>query len=262
MEDIHRIVPNLGGDSNFSYFGVYDGHGGRQIVDFLEESLENTVYQELKVEDDTSIQDRFARAFLITDMESKKSGITTSGATCVSALLHCEENKKKLYIANIGDSRAVLCIKEECSEGKSSCAFRAQRLSHDHTADDPSEQARIQAAGGFVTRGRVLGILAVARSFGDHGMKDFVTAQPYVCELDLLPHKHPFLIMACDGVWDVMSDQEAVDMVLEHCGVSNENEAESSKHDVTPSETAAEILVDEAIERGTGDNVTAIVVFF
>ena len=49
-------------------------------------------------------------AFLITDMESKKSGITTSGATCVSALLHHDqEGHKQLYIANVGDSRAVLC---------------------------------------------------------------------------------------------------------------------------------------------------------
>lgn len=49
-------------------------------------------------------------AFLITDMESKKSGITTSGATCVSALLHNDEKgHKQLYIANVGDSRAVLC---------------------------------------------------------------------------------------------------------------------------------------------------------
>lgn len=62
---------------------------------------------------------------------------------------------------------------------------------------------------------RVLGILAVTRSFGDHGMKDFVTAQPHVVEVDISAHGHcPFLIMACDGVWDVLTDQEACDLVL------------------------------------------------
>lgn len=86
------------------------------------------------------------------------------------------------------------------------CEYSAKRLSHDHTAEDPDEQARIQAAGGFVSRGRVLGILAVARSFGDHGMKDFVSAQPHLCEVELGDSegekssiKHPFFILACDG---------------------------------------------------------------
>ena len=50
-----------------------------------------------------------------------------------------------------------------------------------------------------MTRGRVLGILAVARSFGDHGMKDFVLAQPHICEVNLDLKHHPFLILACDG---------------------------------------------------------------
>ena len=61
MEDIHRIVPSLGGDENLSYFGVYDGHGGRQIADFLEETLENNIYQELRHHDDATIPQRIAR---------------------------------------------------------------------------------------------------------------------------------------------------------------------------------------------------------
>ncbi len=55
--------------------------------------------------------------------------------------------------------------------------YYGRRLTFDHRADDASEQLRVQRAGGFITRGRILGILAVSRSFGDHGMKDFVTAE-------------------------------------------------------------------------------------
>ena len=66
----------------------------------------------------------------------------------------------------------------------------------------------------------MLGILAVTRSFGDHGMKEYVTAEPYISVhlLDGLTSPYtevPFLILACDGLWDVMTDQEAVDLVLE-----------------------------------------------
>ena len=79
MEDCHRIIPNFNDDSNMAYFGVYDGHGGRNIVDFLEERLEQNILTELRMSDDASVQERLARAYLITDMQSRKCNITTSG---------------------------------------------------------------------------------------------------------------------------------------------------------------------------------------
>ena len=140
------------------------------------------------------------RAFLITDMNSRKMNITTSGATAVSVLLisgqgHLDSNSiligpqsKKLFVANVGDSRAVLVSSkridnsaqylDDNSEQSSTIppsGYFATRLTYDHRAEDIAEQNRIKEAGGFITRNRVLGILAVSRSFGDHGMKDFVT---------------------------------------------------------------------------------------
>jgi len=252
MEDVHRIVPRLGDDDSYSYFGVYDGHGGREIAEFLEEQLEKNIYVELQHDDDATIAERISRAFLITDAMSKQCNITTSGATAVCALLHNTPIGKTLYVGNVGDSRAVLCasIDEDGIQAGTDCGYVAQRLSHDHTADDPAEQERIKDSGGFVTRGRVLGILAVTRSFGDHGMKDFVIALPHTCTIELSQRgKCPFVILACDGVWDVMTDQEAVELVLEGFGDG-------------PYEGAAKMLVETAIERGTTDNVSAIVVFF
>lgn len=62
MEDCHRILPTLGdGLDNYSYFGIYDGHGGRQLVDFLEEALEQNISTELKVGDDACILERMTR---------------------------------------------------------------------------------------------------------------------------------------------------------------------------------------------------------
>jgi serine/threonine protein phosphatase PrpC len=89
------------------------GHGGRQIVDFMEEVLESNVKKELEVADQASIPERLARSFLITDMQSKSCNITTSGATAVVALIQSKQtangiSEKKLYCANVGDSRAVL----------------------------------------------------------------------------------------------------------------------------------------------------------
>jgi len=136
-------------------------------------------------------------------MQSKQLNISTSGATAVSVLLHSESSeldrrlKRTLYVANVGDARAVLVSSRKPNAGDASTeanesGFVATRLTFDHKAEDPTEQQRIKAAGtayvqllrltvtsalwtgGFCTRNRVLGILAVSRSFGDHGMKDFV----------------------------------------------------------------------------------------
>lgn len=180
------------------------------------------------------------RAFLITDMQSRKLNITTSGSTAVSVLLQQkvtagQVTSRQLTVANVGDSRAVLVSSKKPTDPEavfeSNHGYIATRLSYDHSAEDSSEQQRIKDAGGFITRNRVLGILAVSRSFGDHGMKDFVIgmivfvnlsllimclAEPYVTETNLLECGDcPMLIMACDGVWDVFSDQEAADLLLE-----------------------------------------------
>ena len=178
-------------------------------------------------------------------------------------------------------TRAVLCR-----------ARQGVRLTFDHKAEDPSEKTRVEAAGGFILRGRVLGILAVARSFGDHGMKEFVTAQPHTSATELptvrLQQQQqqrqkpaasdaaaaasatataaetvsaetadaggeqdcPFFILACDGVWDVLSDTEACELVLSEA----ERGAEGQQG-------AAAALVAEALRRGSTDNVTVLVVF-
>ena len=264
MEDCHRIVESLDSNPLLSYFGVYDGHGGRQIVDFLEESLENNISTELKLNDSADIPERLTRAFLITDMQSRRMDITTSGATAVSALLvaNNENSSKTLYVANVGDSRAVLACQSSSSSSSTNSNntnnIIAKRLSYDHRAEDESEQLRIKNSGGFVTRQRVLGILAVTRAFGDHGMKDFVTANPYVSTSILTNiHDYPFLILACDGVWDVFSDQDACDLILKTLEIAKTQgqgikEAESQ---------CAQILVQASIDKGSADNITAIVIF-
>lgn len=145
-----------------------------------------------------------------------------------------------LTTANAGDSRVVL-----------GHGGKATRLTHDHKVTDPLEVARIEGAGGFLYKGRVLGVLALTRSLGDHLLKRYVIAHPYVRQesLDLstaTAEKPSFLILACDGLFDVLSDQAAVNLVLNYSG---------EKSDV------ANHLVEEALRRGTTDNVTAIVVW-
>lgn len=137
-----------------------------------------------------------------------------------------------LHAANVGDARVVVSQNQT-----------ALRLSWDHRAEDPGEVERIEKAGGFVFRNRVLGILAVTRSLGDHAVKEFVIGAPHTSSLENA-RTGDFVILACDGLWDVFSDQEAIDMVLK----TKEGTSDVSK-----------VLVDEAIRRGSTDNITVVV---
>ncbi|CAM9445998.1 unnamed protein product [Pylaiella littoralis] len=237
MEDAHETVAHFDGDPRTSFFAVYDGHGGRGTVDFVSSRLEEILAEELRADNASSIKERITRAYGLTDCLSKEATVLTSGATAVTCLLKEKGGMVTIHAANIGDSRAVLAR-----------GGRAVRLTFDHKAEDASEEERVNAAGGFVLRNRVLGILAVSRSFGNQGMKELVTAVPYVSETRL-SSDCSFLILACDGVWDVFTDDDAVSYVTQ----AMERMAEAD---------IAGALVSESLARGSTDNITVVIVFF
>ncbi|RLN20175.1 hypothetical protein BBJ28_00014809 [Nothophytophthora sp. Chile5] len=116
-----------------------------------------------------------------------------------------EDQPTRLYVANVGDCRAVLCT----AEGT------AVDLTTDHKASLPAEQARIEASGGFVHNGRLDGILALSRGFGDlaHKQDGHLEVTPDVLEHLVVPADQ-FLLLASDGLFDVLTSQQAVNFVL------------------------------------------------
>ncbi|KAI9907588.1 hypothetical protein PsorP6_004354 [Peronosclerospora sorghi] len=161
-----------------------------------------------------------------------------------------------LYTVNLGDSRAVLC------RGGNGVA-----LTKDHKPDVPAERQRIERAGGYVSNvGGVFRVhtaagagfavqhecstyLAVSRAFGDRSLKvptPLVSWTPDVARFDVQADDL-FVIVACDGIWDVLSAQEAVDLVLGH---------------VDDAKAAADALVKAAYKKGSEDNLTATVIVF
>ncbi|KAI3403006.2 MgPP2CL-1 [Candida oxycetoniae] len=149
-----------------------------------------------------------------------------------------KNHKRMLYTSNVGDSRIILCRK-----GK------PYRLSYDHKASDINEINRIESSGGLVLKNRVNGVLAVSRSLGDSYMKDLVLGKPFTTSTEIIPQDE-FMIIACDGLWDVLSDSKACKYVKE-CfsrGYSVQNTAKK--------------LCQLAIDNSTTDNVTVMIVQF
>lgn len=140
-----------------------------------------------------------------------------------------------LYVANIGDTRCVL------SKGGN-----AERLTVEDRCDNPDEVSRIKAQGGFVSQDRVGGVLAVTRAFGDHSLKKAgVSAVPHILKYTLKPFDK-FMVIASDGVWDSISDQDAVN----YC-----------KDDIS-TKAIAQAIVKTSLDKGSKDNISCIVVRF
>ncbi|KAJ7925305.1 phosphatase 2C-like domain-containing protein [Mycena leptocephala] len=163
--------------------------------------------------------------------ESPTGKFTAEGA---SIAIPPSAARRVLYSANAGDARGVLCR-----------AGKAVRLTYDHKGSDKQEAKRITDAGGFVMSGRVNGVLAVTRSLGDSSMKEFVVGAPYTTETELCDEDE-FLILACDGLWDVTNDQAAVDLI----------------HGIDDAQVASQMLLKDAMANHTSDNVTVLVVRF
>ncbi|WVN88535.1 uncharacterized protein L203_103746 [Cryptococcus depauperatus CBS 7841] len=142
--------------------------------------------------------------------------------------------RRVLYTANVGDARAVLCR-----------GGQAVRLTYDHKGSDVQEAKRITDAGGFVMNNRVNGVLAVTRSLGDSSMKEFVVGSPYTTET-ILDENDEFLIVACDGLWDVADDQEAIELV----------------RFIDDPQEASQRLLDHALSNFSTDNLSIMVIRF
>lgn len=225
--------------NNGVFLGVYDGHGGDSAALHAAASLHSHFERALVETDDDDAQFAFIQAYSLTDAQLRTQRAMTVGATAVTAYL--DPTGRTLTVANAGDSRAVLGD----SNGD------ALRLSVDHRPDFAAEKQRVRDAGAFVCGGRVNGCLAVSRALGDHCMKSAVISTPHTVTLPLAP-THEFLILACDGLWDVVDDIQATKLVnaLLH--------DRTSPTAPTPA-SLAQALVNLALESGTTDNVSVLV---
>ncbi|KAI9348684.1 phosphatase 2C-like domain-containing protein [Obelidium mucronatum] len=218
MEDAHSTILNLLAledpsktSPRHSFFAVYDGHGGSAVAKYSGNHLHKKILQEPGFKAG-NYELAIKNGFLATDVDLKTSPeylADPAGCTAVTILI---TDEMKVYCGNAGDSRAVLS-----SQGQ------AVALSYDHKPTNPGETARIRAAGGYVEFGRVNGNLALSRAVGDFEFKNnpsmspedqVVTVNPDIETRQLTVKEDDFIVVACDGIWDCMSNDQVVDFVM------------------------------------------------
>lgn len=250
MEDDDILVDTYLGSETTAYFGLYDGHGGRETVDFVVKALHTNLAKLLTDDPEMDVREAYTIAYTATDGQVRRASILQSGTTAVSCLIRVDPGDvRTLYTANVGDSRAVLVR-----------GGKAVRLTIDHKPNLPEEEKRIKDSGGFVIDKRVNGVLAISRALGDHMLKvnEVVSAVPY-CQTVPLATTDTHLILACDGVWDVMTDQNAVDFVLDRLNKLGDAPPRGPALNARLKDVTA-ALVNEALARKSMDNVSAIVI--
>ncbi|KAI8989958.1 phosphatase 2C-like domain-containing protein [Pilobolus umbonatus] len=209
MEDAHVADLNLDG-TGASFFGVFDGHGGSSVAQCTGQHLHKLVRGSQffdKAEYAKALMDSYFRMDIAL-MEDSRFQYDPAGCTAVTALV--TPDHKSIIVANAGDSRSVISVNGQ-----------SKALSYDHKPVNPKESERITKAGGFVEYGRVNGNLALSRAIGDFEFKQnnqlSAEKQAVTCHPDIIEHEitlaDEFFVLACDGIWDCMSNQEVVDYI-------------------------------------------------
>jgi serine/threonine protein phosphatase PrpC len=250
-EDQHYHVLNLNGEdptlNDINFFGVFDGHGGKLVSKYLKETMPQ--FFTTKFKKNFYLKDDHASKYFIKvyDLLQDKlqndhpRAVVHCGSTaCIGIQYKDSDDKNKMWILNVGDSRVIKCNKDNIAE----------QLSLDHKPNNLEERTRIEKQGGTIqydgSDWRING-LSLSRAFGDLDCKPYVTHLPQIYKYDIHPNDK-FLIFACDGLWDVLSNQDVVDFI---------NELLNKKFKGNYSKELAE----HAINKGSLDNVSAIVYF-
>ncbi|EDV22421.1 uncharacterized protein TRIADDRAFT_28894, partial [Trichoplax adhaerens] len=244
MEDKHTIVNQfntlygLKDTPSLSFYGVYDGHGGTDASSYAFVHLHTIMAHSLCSKD--NIQEALIESFEKTDeqfgIKSKQENLH-SGTTAVATIVTAD----KLYISWLGDSQVIL-----------SRGGKAVVLMNPHKPEREDEKARIEALGGCVVwfgAWRVNGTLSVSRAIGDADYKPYVSGTPDTNEVNL-DGNEDFILLACDGLWDVLTPDETVEIITNYL-----NEADGKKENVP------ELIVEKAVDKGSSDNISVIVSF-
>ena len=236
--------------SRYDILAVFDGHGGSSVSEILSKSL--LKFFENKVPYKKSFANYLTKLFRCFQQKllTKYKFAYKQGSTSLVCLISHISSKIIITTINLGDSRAVISNKYKIGIP----------LSKDHKPTTYMEYKRIISAGGLITQDfgddPRIGSLSVSRSFGD-GDEKMVSQEPditnYTYDCD------NFLVLACDGLWDVMSNQETVDFIQYHYdSIINKTNQLETKTD----NNIAQLLATHAIKKGSTDNISIVIYFF
>jgi len=251
-EDQHISILNLNNNNvklnPVNFIGLFDGHGGKLVSKYLKNNLPKYILKKTDIniyQQKSNITSRFfAKLFdKVQDdlIKNHPIAVKRCGSTALCGIQYIDiNNRNMLWLANIGDSRAVIFNSKT----------NATALTKDHKPNHTSEKLRIEKLGGKIKFDGAdwrIGDLSLSRAVGDLDNIPYVTHRPEVFRYKL-KKLDKYIIFGCDGIWDVLSNTEACDYV---------NNMIKEKYNGN----MAKKLAEYAIMRGSYDNVTITLLF-
>ena len=233
-KDIHPI----------NFFAVYDGHGGKTVSNFLKKNLCKYYINKIDIKYFSKSNYEIIKNYTNKVYERLQHMLLKKhpriSQICGSTACVGIQYNNDLWIINVGDSRAIKCNKSNIAE----------QLSLDHKPNNPLEKNRIEQLGGKIDFDgfdwRING-LSLSRAFGDNDCIPYVNNTPDIFKYELASDDK-FIIFACDGLYDVLSNQDIVDFILDLF-----NNLFTGNY--------AKELAEYAYKKGSSDNITVIIYF-
>lgn len=247
-EDRHNIILNINkfkeNSNAINLLGIYDGHGGTYVSEFLEKNLPKYYCHK-------NLEPPFSKKYhceLFENLQKKildKEKGYVCGSTCLLNIMYKYKNEKTneeeihMNTVNLGDCRMVIVY--------TNGAFK--QITTDHKPDDPKERERLEKMGGEIykdSEGTIrIGDLSLSRAFGDGDNLPYISQTPDV-HYNKITNKTKYVVMGCDGLWDVINNKDLFKLLNEFKKLGSKNLAAD--------------LAQKALERNTSDNVSVIVI--
>ena len=235
MEDKSYIKINIIEKENhkISLFAIFDGHGGKLVSDYLYNNYEKTLISILE-KNNYNIEKSIKESFKEIDNNlEKKPNTKTIGSTATIILI----DNNILYCANVGDSESYYISKDKII-----------KLTNLHNCNNKNEVERVKNSKGLIFGNRVFGMLNLTRSIGDFDFKIYgVINEPFIYKVNLIENYSKYVILGSDGVWDVINDSDLIQIEKKYGSLCK---------------NFCNKIVEEAINKGSQDNISCIVIKF
>lgn len=223
------------GKNNLSLFAVFDGHGGAQIAEFLKNNFSEHLLKTITSDYTLRFTEILKNAIITIDKNIEN---LENSQKCGSTGTFIIVNNNNIYCANIGDSKCFYINDKE-----------AIQLTEDHNCKNDKEVELLKSKGVMIFRQRVFGSLFLTRSFGDMEFKkEGLTAIPFITKINSDKSNVKYVIIASDGIWDVVDDKQLFTLSKE---LKNGTSEEFCNN-----------LVNYAMEKGSNDNISCIIIRF
>ena len=251
-EDTHISITNLNKSNNkynnINLFGVFDGHGGKRVSKYLSKNLPDFFIN--KFDKNIYLNNNLLTKYihnvydlLQTNLKNNHPRVVEYCGSTACVVIHTLDKKKNniLWAINVGDSRAIICDQ----------TGTAIQLTVDHKPNLMEEKDRIEKLGGKITFDGYeyrIKSLSLSRAFGDLDCCPYVTHLPNIYKYKI-KLKDKFLIIACDGLYETLTNQEAVEFI---------RDLQFKNYNLNYAKALAEL----AYNKGSQDNITVIIYFF